>query len=260
MKRQLGRLQHVVMTLREKPDASINDLAKLYDVSAMTIRRDLALLAENGIVELRPGGARINTDSELFRTVDSRYSLLAAETHNREEKMRIGQRAVQLIDTDDIVIVDTGSTTEFLAKVLPEDLKCTVLCYSVNALVELHRKENCSVIFAGGFYHNNTMMFESPEGVALIERIRANKAFVSAAGISDRLGVTCANEHELDTKRAIMGSSMTRILVADSSKFDKVRPTLFADLEDFNIVITDAGIPDRYRSAFEELGITVYVV
>jgi DeoR family transcriptional regulator, deoxyribose operon repressor len=248
------------MTLREKPTASINDLAKMFDVSAMTIRRDLSLLAENGIVDLKSGGARINVDSELFRAVDRRYSLATENSRCREEKIRIGQKAVEFMDPDDIVIIDVGSTTEYLARAVPEDIRCTVLCYSLNALVELHRKENCGVIFAGGFYHANTMMFESPEGVTMIERIRANKAFVSAAGISDRLGVTCANEHELDTKRAILGSSLTRILVADSSKFDKVRPTLFAELEDFNVVITDSGIHDRYHEICKELDITLHVV
>jgi DeoR family deoxyribose operon repressor len=174
--------------------------------------------------------------------------------------MRIGECAVQLIETDDIVIFDTGSTTEFIARLLPEKLKCTVLCYNVNILVEVHKKANCNVIFTGGFYHDNTMMFESPEGVALIKRNRANKAFISATGINDRLGITCENEYELDTRQAIIQSSMTRILVADSSKFDKVRSTHFASLEDIDVLVTDEGIPDKYRQLVPQLGIDLYIV
>lgn len=261
MSKQLTRLRQIVSELQSNPQLKINDLAEAFGVSSMTIRRDLAYLANNQIAELVPGGGvRINADTNFFGNTDTRYSLDTAEPMNREQKMRIGERAVQLVEQEDIIIFDTGSTTEFVAKLIPDTLKCTVICYTMNILVEVHKKLQCSVIFAGGFYHKDTMMFESPEGVSLIKRSRAKKAFISPTGISDRLGVTCQNEYELATRRAAIESSLTRVLLADSSKFDTVWTTHFASLDDFDVLITDSGIPEKYREMCLQAGIELHVV
>jgi DeoR family deoxyribose operon repressor len=260
MSARFTRLQNIIEYLRAHPEAPLDRIATAFGVSVMTVRRDLAMLEENGIVEMTDRGAVARAGAGLFQTEDTRYSLVSAETRFREEKSRVAARAVEMIQPDDTIVIDTGSTTEFLARAIPDDLRCTILCYTVNALVEVNQKPACTVLFAGGLYHPNAMMFESPEGRALIERSRANTAFLSAAGISDTLGVTCANQYELETKRAVMASAVRRVLVSDSSKFDRVRSTLFAELADFTTIITDDRIPARYRDVIEGAGIELIVV
>ncbi len=103
-------------------------------------------------------------------------------------------------------------------------------------------------------------MFESDEGIQILQKNRAYIAFVSASGISLSLGVTCSNGYERQTKETIMSYSMKKVLVADSSKFDAVHSTYFADLSDFDTVVTDQGIPDKYRAFCEENGIELITV
>jgi DeoR family deoxyribose operon repressor len=103
-------------------------------------------------------------------------------------------------------------------------------------------------------------MFESPEGINLISRTRSDKAFVSAAGVHAELGVTCANPYELETKKAILSSSKTKILLVDSSKFGKTKIAYFADLRDFDMVITDTEIPTEYSTIIKNLDITLITV
>ena len=103
-------------------------------------------------------------------------------------------------------------------------------------------------------------MFESPEGIEIIKKIRANKAFISAAGVSGKLGVTCATTYEKDTKRAIMESSDTRILLVDSSKFGKINVSHFADITDFDVIITDIGISKEFTEIINDLGIKLFMV
>jgi DeoR family deoxyribose operon repressor len=232
----------------------------MFDVSEMTVRRDLNLLAENGVAQLVHGRAYVDGEGFFLEESNGMYTLTDAETRNREEKVRIGEKAASIIEPDDVIIIDTGSTTEFLTKRIPDHLRITVLCYTLNNMVELHRKKNCKVALAGGYYHENSMMFESPEGVSMIRRNRASKAFISASGVSSKLGVTCSNHYELETKNAIMASSAQRILMVDSSKFDSVQSTYFADLSDFHVVITDDGIPEEYRRYIRELGIDLHIV
>ena len=177
------------------------------------------------------------------------------ETRKIREKMRIGQNAASLIEPNDTVIIDVGSTTEYLAKFMREDIPVTILCYALNILAEIYRKRNCSPIFSGGYFHENTLMFESPEGINLIRRTRVDKAFISAAGIHAELGVTCANPYELETKKAVLSSSKTKILLADSTKFHKTKIAYFAELKDFDMIITDIDLDEEYKKILRKLKI-----
>lgn len=258
MNRRRERIATIIQLLQVQNAASVRELAERLSVSEMTIRRDLNLLARDNIVKVLHSGAVLNPGS--LGGYQPRYSLAEAGSQRVEEKMRIGRRAAFLLGEGDIVIIDSGSTTECLAKNIPEELALTVLCYALNILVEVHRREKCSVVFAGGSLHENSLMFECAEGVRLIRRYRANKAFISASGVSDKLGVTCTNLYETEAKKASIHSSLQRILLVDSSKFGKIQPAYFAELDAFTSVITDSGIPEEYEELVRSLGIDLQVV
>lgn len=225
----------------------------------MTIRRDLNLLSQDNLVELIPGGAILRPTGEPEQD-EEKYLITHEETRKIREKMRIGQKAASMIEPNDTIIIDVGSTTEYLAKFMREDIAVTILCFALNILVEIYRKKNCNPIFSGGYFHENTLMFESQEGLSLIRRTRADKAFISAAGVHAELGVTCANPYEIETKKSVLGSSKTKILLTDSSKFGKTKIAYFADLNEFDMVITDSEITDEYREAIKGLGIGLVIV
>jgi DeoR family deoxyribose operon repressor len=253
------RIKDIVNLLRAKNVVHIKELTSKLNVSEMTIRRDLNLLSKDNLVELIPGGAILKSlrDPE---SDEEKYLITHEETRRIREKMKIGQRAASLIEPNDTIIIDVGSTTEYLAKFMREDIPVTILCFALNILVEIYRKKNCNPIFAGGYFHENTLMFESQEGIELIRRTRADKAFISAAGVHEELGVTCANPYEIETKKAVMHSSNTRILLADSSKFDKTKIAYFSDLNEFDIVITDSEITQKYQTAIKNLGKELFIV
>ncbi|MGA2547059.1 MAG: hypothetical protein ABSF43_10955 [Rectinemataceae bacterium] len=146
------------------------------------------------------------------------YSLISAGAKNSERKKKIGELAASLIEPDDTLIIDCGSTAEYLAKNLPENFVYTVLCYSLNIASEAARRKNCRLMFSGGLFHENTLMFESPEGLEMIRNFRATKAFITASGASAQFGVTYLNFYERETKKTIIRSSMIKNLLIDSSK------------------------------------------
>lgn len=254
-----ARLNKIIDILSTHNGETIRKLATELEVSEMTIRRDLHYLSQAKIIKII-GGAAIISPNFSFNKNDKEYQLAAAEDRMRAEKERIGKKAATLIAPEDVIIIDTGTTTEYLARFLPNEFPLTVVCYTMNVFLEVRRKRNCKLIFPGGYFHENTVMFQSAEGVELIKKIRANKAFISAAGVSSRLGITSSNYYETDTKKAVIESSLTKILLVDSSKFGKIKPAYFAEPGDFNIVITDTGIEDRQVKIFEELGIEVIIV
>ena len=253
------RIKHILNLLRAKNAVSIKELTKLLDVSEMTIRRDLSLLSDDNIIELISGGAILRSENGAEMDGEN-YFISHEETKRTREKVKIAKKAAAMIEPNDTIIIDVGSTTEYIPKFIREDFLVTILCYALNVLVDIYRKKNCRPIFAGGYFHENTLMFESSDGINLIRKIRADKAFISAAGVSDTLGVTCANPYEIETKKTVLQSAKTKILLADSSKFGKVKIAHFADLQEFDIVITDSDISEEYVQIIRKLGIELHVV
>jgi DeoR family deoxyribose operon repressor len=253
------RVNEIIMLLRRKNVVSIRELKDKFQISEMTARRDLSILAQDSVIELIPGGAIFKSHTPESEDQEE-YFVSQEENVRTVEKLKVGQRAALLIEPDDTIIIDIGSTTEYIAKFIREDVPVTILCYTLNVLFELYRKKNCTIIFAGGYFHDETMMFESPEGIELISRTRADKVFVSAAGVHPELGVTTVYPHELQTKRTILGSAKKRILVVDSAKFGKTKSVYFADLKSFHAVITNSDIPENFRRSIVDQGIELITV
>ena len=254
-----ARIKSIIDMLKFRNAVTIKDLTKKLNVAEMTIRRDLNLLENDNIVELIPGGAIIKAAKDPDRE-DEKYLITHEETRQTREKLRIGQKAASLIEANDTIILDVGSTAEYVAKFIREDLPVTILCYALNILVEIYRKRNCRPILAGGYFHDNTLMFESSEGIELIKRTRVDKGFISAAGFHETLGVTCANPYEIETKKSAILSSRSKILLLDSTKFGKTKIGYFANITDFDTIITDSGVSDEYRTIIRNNGIELITV
>ncbi|MBN1241995.1 MAG: DeoR/GlpR transcriptional regulator [Spirochaetales bacterium] len=252
------RLSRILGILEDAKASNVQELARELDVSHMTVRRDLVQLVDEERVKILHGSVILHPRSDA-RSRDSHYSLIAAGARNPERKRAIGALAASLVESDDNLIIDSGSTTEYLAKYLPEDRPYTVLSYALNILSETVRRKNCRTLVAGGLFHENTLMFESPEGLETILRFRATKAFISAGGVSERFGVTCMNAYERNHKIAAFESSIRKILVVDSSKFGLVRSDHFAELAAFDEVVTDSGLDDEYRRVIEDLGLVLRI-
>lgn len=246
MDNKSARQNSILQIIEAQGMQSVKSLATTLNVSEMTIRRDLNQLHHQDKLQ----GAKN----------EERYNLLSAAQKSFNQKDRIGKFAASLIEPNDVLIIDTGSTTARLLPYFPDKQNLTVVCYNANVMLELRNKAGIELFMCGGIYHKNTEMFESPESIHFIERIRANKVFLSAAGVDDVLGITCENAHEVPTKNAVIQASATRILMADSSKFGQVRSSYFCKLEDLDIIITDSDISDEWKEKIHAKGLTLYTI
>lgn len=259
MKKKIQRANKIIEILKENNGATVKYLASTLGVSEMTIRRDLQVLKDNNIVN-NVYGATIYNPSNKIKEFGPSYDINDEVIKHKDEKFRIGKAAASLVQPNDIIIIDTGTTTQHLAENIQKDLKLTALVYNINILNALKNNPNINLIFSGGYFHPNTQMFESPEGISLIKKTRAAKVFISAAGIHNQLGVTCSNNYEVATKRAVIKSSVEKILLADSDKFDVVKSSYFADLSEFNTIITDNNLSDEWINHIKDLGINLITV
>ena len=247
MNKQAARLNEIVSLLKERHITTVSALADSCGVSDVTIRRDLRQLNDDGIVTTFNGTVSMNLHTEKLSMGDKYYISQQAE-RQKEEKMRIARKAASLIEPHDTIVIDVGTTTYFLARAIPVDFPITVICYSLNAFIELHDRESCTVIFAGGVFHKNSLMCESPQGIDLIRCSRASKAFLGASGVHNRMGLTSSHYNEQALKQAVIASSVSRTLLVDSTKFGVVKPAYFADIDDFDTIITDSGVSEDYEA------------
>ena len=224
----------------------------------MTIRRDLSLLAEENLVDLIPGGAILKRPEDI----EDRYLVTNEESVRTIEKLKIGQRAVSLIQPNETIILDIGTTTEYLAKYLFEHAPITILCYTLNTLGEVYQEKNCSIIFAGGYFHHRDHDVRERGGYRPDQadpcRQGVRLGSRDSQGARGHDGVSPRASDQEGHPRALQGA---RILVVDSSKFGQTKSVYFADMPDFQTVITDfTGVPEEYARTIRDLGIELIVV
>ncbi len=260
MNKKADRIEKLLLSLKKHGALSIKELSKNLQVTEMTIRRDLQILADKNLVKILHGGAIYKSPDKNFADSEKVYSYDEELSKNEEEKSRIGEKAASLVIPHDTIIIDAGTTTEYLAKNLRDDIPLTVLAYSLNIISLVCSRVNFEQIVAGGTFYRNTLSFVGSTGMELIKQIRASKVFISASGVSDTLGVTSTNLYEIEIKRAVLNSSHTSILLVDSSKFNQVKIAHFADIKDFDIIITDKNIPKEYIKLADKLGVEMYYV
>lgn len=245
------RLNKIIQIIQENNGASVKDLAFTLEVSEMTIRRDLKKLNEKNIVKNYYGSAIYNSENTnpllSKSTNSSEYNIFINSSKNETAKDKIGKMAATMINDGDVVFIDNGTTTEKLCKYVDEQSSFNAIILSSNNLNHLITKKNVQITLAGGNFHRDTGTFISSEGELLLKGVRASKVFLSAAGIHDKLGITCEYNYEVEAKKIIIENAVEKILLIDSSKFDKVKPAFIGDLKDINTIITDKEITDEWK-------------
>ncbi len=250
------RMQAIITDLKSGSPISIHDLAEKYQVSEMTIRRDIRNIEEQHLADLNSSASPINSVSI---PATGRYIFDTESSVMTDAKRRIGAYAASLVEPDDILMLDTGTTVQAMVDALPADLPLTIICYNSNIYASVYQRTHIHLVLAGGYYHHSSRSFESPENVRLLERLRANKMFVSTSGV-DRLGLTCSNQYEVVTKQTAIRSSQKKILLCDSSKFGKIKSSNYSSLEEMDAIISDKGLADEWIDYIRSLNLELTLV
>lgn len=221
------------------------------DVSEMTLRTDLkALDAEKRIVRVH-GGAKsvqvvIGTDDLLGRRA----------VRHMDEKKEIVQKAVKLIQPHMTIYLDSGSTITELAKIIP-DQPDIIFTTGLTCAMELAKLEKLQVRIPGGQMNRYSMSVCGTSGIAEIEAVNFDIAFIGVTCYSRNTGFTCGVAEEAEMKRMTMSRAAKRVLLMDSSKIGTRSTYTFCNPKDVDILITDSMIQQEDRAYFENAGIEV---
>jgi DeoR family transcriptional regulator, deoxyribose operon repressor len=250
------RYKSIVALLSQKSEMTVKDIAKILNVSDMTVRRDLADMETERVVQRVHGGAHLFDSSSI---IGENYVIGEETQRNSQQKSRIGLKAASMVKPNETIFLDSGSTTPFIAKYIDKEMPITVVCYTFLNALEFYNRKNTNLILSGGFYDRDSTVFHSSESNTFLKGIRADKAFISAAGVDSKLGLTTFFYFEADMKKLMIQSAKNIILVVDSTKFGKSSISHFADLTQINTVITDAGVHEEDAAMLRDRGIDLII-
>jgi len=230
--------------------ASLPSLAGELEVSESTIRRDLDHLEETGEAKRTHGGVFYTGPSPKLQHFDQRQ-----HTH-WEKKQRIALAASQRIDDGDTILLDGGSTTYELARLLI-GRPLQVVTNSL-PVANLFISGNVDLVLVGGYVHTRTGVSLGPYANAMLAQLKARRAVLSVAGITDE-GYYNSNGLLVETERAMMEVADEVIVVADSTKFGQSSLARLCELGGIDVLVVDNEIAEDWRSKLVAAGVEVIV-
>lgn len=245
------RQSRIEQYLQKVEFASLEELAQQVGVSVSTVRRDLTLMEASGAVKRTHGGARLaNPRSDEFM-------FSARNTHQLAEKEAIGRACAQLIQPNETVILDAGTTTFHVARHLEEKTPhiITNSLPIANLFAGSHRLE---VVLSGGVIYPRLGVLVGPLAVEAFTKIRADIAIMSAGGISLQ-GVSNSHGLLIDIQRAMINAVQKVIFCFDHTKFGRQSVLPLCDLDCVDAVVTDDKAPADLLDALRARQIEVVV-
>lgn len=243
-----------ILEMLEKAGAvEVSALAEIFKVSEMTIRRDLQSLERKGILRRTHGGAVLAHPALVEQPLAVRLN------HEVESKWKIAAAAVKLINDGSTVILDSGSTTEALARQLNGFRSVTVIANAVNIAAELVRKPGITVLMVGGLLRSASFSCVGPEAQDMLSQFKVDQTFLGMGGVSLDAGLTNRSVQEVPIKQAMIRAGAQVIVLVDSSKIGKVVFARVAPLSAIDLIVTDDAISAEQLEAFREKGVQVLV-
>lgn len=253
------RYEKIVQLVNERGSIRVSELSHICGVTEETIRRDLDRLEEAGRLRRSHGGAVSVKDQAAAQRSQPEIPYAEREIMNAEEKRRIAEEAVKLIQPNERILLDASSTAWYMARIIP-DVPLTVLTNSIKVAAELGPKEKIQVISTGGILAGRSMSFVGPLAERSLDAYYVDKAFISSKGVHIERGLSESNELQARIKQRMIGMADEVIVLADASKFGLQAFTQVADLSQVHRIITDRRLAEAEADSYRELGIIVQSV
>lgn len=242
----IERRNEILEKLQLEKRVVVSELSQHYKVTEETIRRDLEKLENDGFVIKSYGGAVLNEHSVLELPFNIR------KNQNIVEKQRIATQVAKLVRDGEAIMLDTSSTSVYIARELKEKKKLTVITNSVEIIVELLDVPGWNVISTGGVSREKSFSLVGPHTDAMIRSYHVDKAIVSCKGIDLDAGMTDSDEQDVSSKKMMLKAARERILVVDSTKFGEVAFTKVGDWTDITKLVTDKKPSQQWLQVMDQ--------
>lgn len=247
------RQQYIISCLEERGQLSVEELSNALSISRTTIRKDLDYLEKKGQLTRFHGGARLSFNDNL--------SPLSEERSNSTKKA-VAQKAVELINNDEVIFLGSGTTCVQIARYLKErPLKLTVVSNNLSVMTELAGTPGFTLLGTGGQvdHYEDFSVFHGDFVIQFLEKVLVQKAFLTADGVSLKHGYTTHNRNEYHLYETIRKISEQMIFAVEGRKFNKNSVLRLADMDSIDVVISDDSIPEEYLSYYKKNNKHIYI-
>lgn len=247
------RKKKILDLLRTNDKVIVADLSKFFNVSSATIRNDLKELENSNLLTRTHGGAMDKSKASFEPDWKNR------EVINLQEKKLIANAAKVLIEDGDTIILDTGTTTLELAKLLADKHDLNVITNDIEIARCLEEFDNINIVFMGGIIRKKFHCTIGSIGIETISGFIVDKAFIATNAFSTTRGAATPNINQAETKKAMISIAQKVIILCDSSKVGKSSFVQFAEIQDIDIIVTDKNISEEAKRDLELKGINVII-
>jgi len=250
------RRRTVLELLEKQGRVTVEELTRLFGVSAVTARGDLDALSEIGALVRSHGGAV----RPLSPVQD--YPLEVKQTMYQAEKIRIARAATRLIENQQTVILDSGTTCAEIAANLrrSKPMSLTVITHALNIAVELARASNLTLIMIGGILRQVSSSFVGPQAEQMVRDLHADHFFLAVDGLDPEIGLTTPDILEAQLNTLMMRAAREVTVVADASKFGRRSLSVIGEVKLVKRVITDESVSKEHVDRLRHFGIEVVLV
>ena len=263
MRAKNERLNRIIDILQNESDVTTKKLSSALGVSDMTIRRDIRELSSRGLVDAKYGSIALSRKPSAPKTMNytQRVHYFDESTH-AAEKTAIAKYAASLIEPQDAIAIDNGTTCSMIPSYMDRSIPNIVYTYSYMVMSQIIQQnaDNWRLFVLGGNYHDSIQMFEYSDILNTIKKLHIDKFFIGAAGVSLQYGLSCVEPFEVEVRKALISISDSVILLADSSKLGKSWLDHYASIDEIDMLITDSGITEDQKEKMTQTGIRLCVV
>lgn len=250
------RIRKIIELLEEKGSVTVKNLSDYFDVTMMTIRRDLEEIKSQDYIIRTHGGAiyKIPQNEQYGLPSYDRMGLMA------QEKIRIAKRAAEMIEKEEMIFLGSGTTTLYIAKEIAWRDDISVVTNSLAILNELATNGKMPLIGVGGYLRRSELSMIGHITNDMIKEVHVDKVIIGMRGVHPRFGLTSDHPEELMTDRNIIGISDHIIIVADHTKIGHVAASRTAYLNAVHIIITTRNASREIIENIRNLGVKVILV
>ncbi len=244
----------ILEIIKENYTARSSQLSEHLKVSEMTIRRDLALLEQQGMVNRTHGGAVFHHE----RMTD-KFKYKSSKEENPEEKEKIVRKAVEFIEPNDVVFIGEGTTASLILSHANPDIPFTIYTNNHGIAAEIGSTPmSAELFFLGGMYNPVTYSTAGNITLEMIGRINADKVFLGVDAFSLQIGVTARNSEFAAINRAMIRQTTGKVIVmSDHTKFGLVAALEVAKPKEIDILVTNHKLSQEFYNDLESLDIEV---
>jgi len=248
-----NRKKKISDLIKKDGTVKVAELSRLFEVSEVTIRNDLADMESKGLLSRVHGGAISSYKPYYSMDLSQRLEI------NQTEKASIAKKIASMIEPNDTVMLNSGTTTLLVFRSFPADYNLNIVTNSIAIALEASVNPNYNIILVGGSINTKYQFSYGTDAINQLRNYHADKLILSVDGIDAVHGFTTFYDKEAEIDKTMIEQSSCRIIAADHSKFHRRTFVKISDLSIADRIVTNSALDEEMKKIFDKYNIETVI-